>query len=706
MHISLKWINELVNLESIKLDTLIEKLTLGGFEVEEVIELEKNNQKHIVLDISATANRSDSLSIYGISTEIATLFNQPLKISKFTLKNENWKKIFESKTSLFLESYNCSMLIGVVIENLNSQTVPKWITDKLLFSKIIPSNSLIDFQNYILLETGYPFEFYDKKKIDSKIKDSNFNLSIENSINKHKFLASNGIVYDLDNSILTISANKIPISIAGIIPANEFSISKSTTSLLIEGSIFDAAKIRQQSRKLGLRTDRSSRYEKSLKTTYLNQSLFRLISLLRISNPDLICKIVTIKKTKEKEILPIFLKYKTINEILGPISKFENQNYSYLTPTKINEYLNRLNFKFDFDQSTLTWEIEVPYLRTDDITREIDVIEEIGRLHGFNNFLTTLPKLKTIGIEDFHYKTRKKITSCFLSMGFNEFIHYSLVNDTTYLTNEIEIINPLLSDCSKLRTNLLPSLINTLQENLNQKNLPIEGFEYGHVFSLNPVTKFKEKEHVAGAFRAIKNKFLSTNTEKTLNWFEAKGKIEQLFKQLNLATHWRTYLKGSTIKFFHPYRSAEIFLTNGIFLGTFGQIHPILANKLNLFPDIYLFEFDLEVIKTQVENNNLKFYRHYSLYPKIIKDLSFIVEKDIPFEKIQKTLYLNGTQFLSEINLLDEYRGPSIPDHQTSLCIQLIFQSDTRTLETKEIEAIMTKLQFILKQKYKISIRN
>jgi phenylalanyl-tRNA synthetase beta chain len=280
------------------------------------------------------------------------------------------------------------------------------------------------------------------------------------------------------------------------------------------------------------------------------------------------------------------------------------------------------------------------------------------------------------------------------------------VNDVTYLTNEIEIINPLLSDCSKLRTNLLPSLINTLQENLNQKNLPIEGFEYGHVFSLNPVTKFKEKEHVAGAFRAIKNKFLSTNTEKTLNWFEAKGKIEQLFKQLNLATHWRTYLKGSTIKFFHPYRSAEIFLTNGIFLGTFGQIHPILANKLNLFPDIYLFEFDLEVIKTQVENNNLKFYRHYSLYPKIIKDLSFIVEKDIPFEKIQKTLYLNGTQFLSEINLLDEYRGPSIPDHQTSLCIQLIFQSDTRTLETKEIEAIMTKLQFILKQKYKISIRN
>lgn len=706
MHISLKWINELINLESIKLETIIDKLTLCGFEVEEILELEKDNQKQIVLDISATANRSDSLSIYGISTEIATLLDLPLKISKFTLKNENWKKLFESKRNLFLENSNCSILIGVAIENLNNQTVPKWITDKLIFSNKIPSNSLLDFQNYILLETGYPFEFYDKKKIDSQIKDSNYSLSIQQGKSSQKFIANNSISYDLDDSILTISANEIPISIAGMIPANEFSISKSTTSLLIEGSIFDAAKIRQQSRKLGLRTDRSSRYEKSIKTTYLKQSLFRLISLFRISNPNLIIKIVTIQESKEKEIVPILLKYETINEILGPISNFKNQNSSYLTPTKITEYLSRLNFKFEYQQSNLTWVIEVPNLRTEDIIREIDVIEEIGRLHGFNNFLTTLPKIKTIGTEDSFYKTRKKITSCLLSMGFNELIHYSLVNDTEYSTNEIEIINPLLSDCSKLRTNLLPSLITTLQENLNQKNLPIEGFEYGHVFSVDPVTKFKEKEYVAGAFRGIKNKFLSTNSEKTLNWFEAKGKIEQLFQQLNLRTDWKRYLKGPTIKLFHPYRSAEIYLKNGISLGTFGQIHPILANKLNLFSDIYLFEFDLEVINSQVQNNNLKYYSHYSLYPKIIKDLSFIVDKTIPFEKIQRTLYLNGTQFLSEINLLDEYRGPSIPSQQTSLCLQLIFQSDRRTLETKEIETIMTKLQFILTQKYKVFIRN
>jgi phenylalanyl-tRNA synthetase beta chain len=127
------------------------------------------------------------------------------------------------------------------------------------------------------------------------------------------------------------------------------------------------------------------------------------------------------------------------------------------------------------------------------LTREIDLIEEIGRLHGFNNFLTTLPKLKTIGEEDPNYRTRKKITTCLLNLGFNELIHYSLVNEKTFVTNEIQLINPLLSDCSSLRSSLLPNLIKTLQENLKQKNISIEGFEYGHIFAKDQKKILKKK---------------------------------------------------------------------------------------------------------------------------------------------------------------------------------------------------------------------
>lgn len=705
MQISLKWINELVNIESINLDTLIEKLTLGGFEVEETLELEIDNQTQIALDLSATANRSDSLSIQGISTEIATLLNKPVRTSPYSMKNFDWKQKLNNLSVTISDEHNCSIFVAVVLENLTDLTVPKWIKQKLISSGIIPVNNLLDFQNYILLETGYPFEFYDFDKICSKLDCSNFKLSLSKVENKPKFLASNEITYELDLSNTILKANDLAISIAGIIESKDYQYSENTTSLFIEGSIFNAAAIRQQSRNIGLRTDRSARYEKSLKNTYLFQSLYRLIYLLRISNPKLICKLHTIAKNVESISRPIILRYKTVNEILGPIQNQTKNDFSYLTPETITDYLNRLDFKFSYDNSSLIWEVEVTDVRSNDLTREIDLIEEIGRLHGFNNFLTTLPKINTIGNEDPTYQTRKKITSCLLNLGFNELIHYSLVSQTTFIDNEIKLINPLLSDCSNLRLSLLPNLINTVQENLKQGNLFIEGFEYGHVFSKDRLKNFKEREYVAGIFGAIKTKLTWASSEEALTWFEAKGKIEQFFKQLNVLTYWKTLVLNND-KIFHPYRSAEIFLTNGQKLGTFGQIHPILSNKLGLSTQIYLFEFDIELIQDQIQMNKLTIYKEYTVYPKIIKDLSFIIDQKISFEELKTTLYANGTKFLSNINLLDEYKGKSIPEGQISLCFQLTFQSKERTLENKEIENIVNNLQLVLTNKFNALIRN
>lgn len=705
MQISLKWINELVDIETIKLNDLIDKLTLGGFEVEEILELEINNQKEIVLDISTTANRSDSLSIQGISTEIAALLDKPTKISNYSLKTNNWKKNIENLAETISGDSSCSMFLSVVVKNLTNTTVPKWMKQKLISSGIIPSNTLLDFQNYILLETGYPFTFYDFDKICLALNDSKFNLSVSHVNDPQKFQATNNIEYQLDNSILTVNANKLPISIAGIIEAQDFVYSETTKTFLIEGSVFNSAKIRQQSRTLGLRTDRSARYEKSLKNTYLIESFYRLIYLLRIFNPNLICQLHTINKIAEETPEPIILRYDTINEILGPTNQSKPGSFVYITPEKITNYLTRLNFKFKYDEVKLSWKVEIPDSRTEDLTREIDLIEEIGRLHGFNNFLTDLPKIKAIGTEDSNYKTRKKITACLLNLGFNELIHYSLVKEKTFLDNKIQLINPILSDYSSLRSSLLPNLVNTVQENLKQGNLPLEGFEYGHVFSPDPTINFKEKECVAGIFGGIKKKLSWSDSVNSLTWFEAKGKIEQFLNQLNLVTYWKAYSSIDTENLLHPYRSSELYLSNETRLGIFGQINPILATQLNLSSEIYLFEFDLEVIELQLRMNKLTLYKEYSLYPKIIKDLSFIIKNNVTFNKIQETLYLNGTEFLSEINLLDEYRGQSIPKHHTSLCLQLIFQSPKKTLENKDIENIIQKLQLILTQKFDATIR-
>jgi phenylalanyl-tRNA synthetase beta chain len=706
MQIPLKWINELVNVESIHLDDLIEKLTLGGFEVEEIIELEIDGQTQLALDISATANRSDSLSIQGICTEIAALLNKPITLSNYSLQTATWKQqFFDYVTTISNEeNVNCSTLLAIIIENITDFTVPKWLKQKLISSDIIPENNLRDFQNYILLETGYPFAFYDFEKICSKLDGSNFQLSISNATNGQTFTAMNDKIYELNSSNLLLKADHLPLSIVGIIENKDFQILETTTSLLIEGSIFNAATIRQQSRTLGLRTDRSARYEKSIKSTYLMESIYRFISLLRISNPNLNCKLHTFHQTPEQEFQPIRLRYQTISEILGPINNSQKA-FDYLTPEKITEYLNRLNFEFSYDNSKFNWEVQIPHSRSEDITREIDLIEEIGRLHGFNNFVTTLPKLKVIGNEDPSYKTRKKITSCLLNLGFNELIHYSLVSEKTFLENQIQLVNPLLSDCSNLRSSLLPNLIKTVQENLKQGNSFIEGFEYGHVFSGDIGAKFEEKEYVAGIFGGIQTKLTWSESERALSWFEAKGKMEQFFQQLNLSTDWQNLI-SETDTIMHPYRSSEISLINGVKLGRFGQIHPILANQFVLSSQIYLFEFDLEVIKDQLQKNKLVLSKEYSLYPKIVKDLSFIIRQDIKFEKLQEALYCNGTKFLSDIHLLDEYRGKSIPEGSTSLCLQLVFQSKEKTLETKEVENIMNHLQFVLSNKFDALIRN
>ena len=705
MQISLQWVNELINIKTVNLEYLIEKLTLGGFEVEEILEIELDHTKTITLDISATANRSDSLSIKGISKEIATLLNKPYRISKYLTKNWNKTAVhpdfsFQSNTIT-----NYSTFLAVSVENLEDVSSPRWLQQKLISSGIVPSNNLIDFQNYLLLESGYPFEFYDLDKIRSKTKNSNFQLTLTNNPKENSFLASNNLSYTLTESVLILEVNRLPLSIAGIISHNDFCYSNSTKSLLIEGSIFNSTKIRQQSRLLGLRTDRSARYEKSLKDDLLMEAFYRLISLLKISNPNLSCKFHTISESKKQNLQIIELHYQTIKEILGPVKGYSQRNAKYISPTTISNYLNRLNFNYTYNDSNLIWKVEIPTSRSDDITRQIDLIEEIGRLHGFNKFLTRLPRIKTIGIEDESYQTRKKITTCLVNAGFNELIHYSLVNKTTFLTNEIELFNPLITDCSSLRSSLLPNLIKTVNDNLKQGNFYLEGFEYGHVFSGNILTKFEEKESIGGIFGGIKTKPNWSDIAQPLSWFEGKGRIEQLFNQLNLVVYWKTYSDKIYDEMIHPYRTAELSLSDGTYLGIFGQIHPILARKLNLSPNLYLFEFNLDLVKDQIQTNKLATYQEYSLYPKIVKDLSFIVEQTFSFQEIQKILLLNGTKFLTEVNLLDEYQGKSIPNNQISLCVQLVFQSDEKTLQNKDVETIIVELQTLLTSCFNVQIR-
>lgn len=454
-----------------------------------------------------------------------------------------------------------------------------------------------------------------------------------------------------------------------------------------------------------MRTPRSSRYEKALKNIELINTFYHLISLLRISNPNLICKFHTLVKPVLKKKRTLLLNFHNIKKVLGPTKESTKEISKYISVKQITKSLKRLNFDIKYHKLEQRWEVTVPHLRSDDIIREIDLIEEIGRLYGFDNFLTRLPRFKKIGKKDLSYKTRKKVTNCLLNLGLSELVQYSLVNKKSDITNEIQLINPLVKDYTNLRSSLLINLLKSIQKNRNQSNLGFEGFEYGHIFFKNNFNKIQEIENIAGVFGEYQIKNSWMNKSELLNWFEAKGKIEYLFKKLNLSTYWKYEKLRKEEKLFHPYCTGIIYLKNQQKLGNFGQIHPVIAKKLNLSSNLYLFEFNFKLIRDEIEKNQLTLYQEYSTYPKIMKDLSFTINKNISFNYVERILYLNGSNFLQTINLIDKYSAKNIPTNQASLCLQFIFQSDKTTLQNKEVENILNNFKKILITKFGAKIR-
>lgn len=691
MEISLEWINELTSIKPHDLESLIEKLTLGGFEVESTNRRQIDSQDHVALDLTITANRADSLSIKGIAFEIAALLNQPRTDSKYLAKTNNWVSLFRQQEKLMEKPTGCRTFFALTVENINTFSSPKWLQYKLSSSGISPENNFRDFQNYIQLETGYPFEFYDLDKIQDKITAT------------QDFVIRIACV----NNIKQIFVNDISIGILGITPHKDLECSSQTQTILLEGSIFDAAAVRRQSRIVGLKTNRSIRYERALNNSNLVTACYRLISLLRINNPNLKSRLHTNSNRLTLKPTLICLDYQTIKNVLGPIKGSSVKKLMFIPIHHVTESLCRLGLNPDYDPALKVWNITVPAARHTDLENEIDLIEEIGRLYGFDNFLTQLPKLKHIGSVDASYKIRKKLTNGLLNMGLTEFVHYSLVNANmpTQKSHRITLINPLVSEYSSLRADLLPSLIQTLTTNWKQGNLLLDGFEYSHVFSRRSSGARLEREVVGGFFGAAKVKSPWVQPNKVIEWFEAKGHMEHLFHQLRLNVSWKTENSRKLSSSLHPYRTSLLVLDENRKLGIFGQIHPITAKRLNLPQELYLFELDFELIRQFSNTSGLTVVKAYSTYPKIVKNLSFLISDDIPFEKLQKLLYLNGTAFLTQIHLLDRYRGSAVQNGYTSLCIQLVFQSNKQTLQNKQIETVVQNLNLALEQNFNVHIR-
>nr|QWK41760.1 phenylalanyl-tRNA synthetase [Akkesiphycus lubricus] len=766
MYISLKWVQGLIGLKELTLNGLVNRLTLAGFEIESINKKKYLKTNDLILDISFTANRADVSNIRGLTNEIITLFNSglylqtPISINpliilesykkdlnltqnfysqdkdyKLLLKKTNFKfsnnyKILQYKYFLwesYLQKKSFSNTIRdlssqnkvesneyVTLFNKKSQTLkikesPYWIKKRLLLMGFKPINNIIDTINYLMIETGQVFFAYDLEALENLTSTSELIFVPKRTIDKSLFPISESKEVELTTNLLILEINNKIVSIAGLIQNFNTIINSTTSHILIQCGLYDSKEVKKSSKILGLRTDYSVKLEKQTDLNLIEQASIRLTHMFWTQNIKF--ESISSNKTHNKlyiEDSSLFYKYlkqskikikifyENIKKLTGPFNRDnELSNYQIISNLKL------LNFKICF-QTDQDCYIVVPLTRQLDIEREVDIIEEIVRTIGFNKFKPLRLNNNQFGYLTKIEKLKRSLRSYFLSVGFNESVHSILVKQN--YKDEIQLKNPIFSESSVLRISLLDGLIEKVI--FNQKNVgkSFETFELGRIYKLLPNGNRKEVEVVSGAFGG--QDFQSTwgSKNSSLNWFEAKGLLENLLEKLNISypIYWAP-IKNSTTEF-HPNLSNELFIGDHK-LGTFGQIHPSLALKNNISKKTYLFEFEIEVLNNFSKSKTLINYLPYSSYPVSYVDLSFIVNKCIFSEEIKQIITLFSQPLLRCVNLFDYYSNKPIKKGYCSLSFKLQFQSENRTLSNDEVAEIINPIIFYLEKHYDIKFQ-
>jgi phenylalanyl-tRNA synthetase beta chain len=335
------------------------------------------------------------------------------------------------------------------------------------------------------------------------------------------------------------------------------------------------------------------------------------------------------------------------------------------------------------------------------LEREIDLIEEVARLYGYDNFCDTLPSQSVAGHLPPSQAALRQNRTAFRGAGLTELMHYSLVKQLG--GNQIAISNPLFVEYSALRTELLTGLLDAFQYNIEQGNGPLNGFEIGRIF-WKEGEEMKEAEAIAGIMGAGPATWTRSGGEQSLSWFEAKGILEEVFRLLHLSVESKSDSENSLL---HPGRTASLWL-GGDRLGTFGQVHPQVRQERGLPEEVYMFQFSAGVLLSAIErgDNLARKFVPYSTFPQADRDIAFFVPVEVSVDEIQKAIAKVGGGVLESIQLFDEYRGENVPDGQRSLAFRLIYRGGDRTLTDAEIEPVQQGVRDVLVKNFEVSLRS
>ncbi|MDY2882140.1 MAG: phenylalanine--tRNA ligase subunit beta [Romboutsia timonensis] len=631
-----------------------------------------------LIEFEITSNRPDCRSIIGIAREAAVTLGKELKYPEIKVQACDEEMSFE----IDIQTDLCKRYCGRVVKDVKVGPSPYWMQRKLIEAGMRPISNIVDITNYVMLELGQPLHAFD-------LDDIKYNkMTVKMAEEGEKFTTLDGVERTLTSDMLVIGNQDKTLDLAGIMGGENSEIKDTTTSIFIEGASFAKENIRATSKKLGLRTEASSRFEKGIDINLAEEAVNRACQLIEELGCGTVLNGMLDYYPQKEEVQKVTVNPVRINKLLGvnvPMDQFIN-------------ILESLEFKCNLVSSEVL-ELEVPTFRLD-ITEDADILEEIARIYGYDNIPSaSLEGNATAGVKTEKQKFIDNVKSNSIACGLNEILTYSFVSprgvDKINLPaddekrNFVKIMNPLGEETSVMRTTLIPNMLDVISTNISHKVEEVSAFECGNTFIPQEGLPIETKKYCVGMYG------------KEVDFFVLKGVIESVLNNVGLKGY--EIEPETTNLTFHPGRCAKI-VYNNIYIGAFGELHPDVIENYNLGQRVYVAEINIDTV---FENLNLtKSYNPLPKYPSTSRDIALIVKDEVFVKQIEDIIKANGEDLVESYKLFDVYKGAQIEEGHKSIAYSITYRSKDKTLTDEDVAKVHEKILSELSEKLNANLRS
>ncbi len=624
-----------------------------------------------IIELEITPNRPDCLSMLGIAREVGAIEDRKLHKPSVDL-TECFEKTSNVASIKIIDPDLCPRYSARIIRKVKIGPSPTWMQQRLEKAGMRPINNIVDITNYVMLETGQPLHAFDFNTLHGG------KIVVRRARNGEHLETLDGVVRELDESMLVIADADRPVALAGIMGGEDTEVSDKTADILLESAYFEPSSIMRTSRSLGLLSEASTRFEKGTDPNGTIYAADRAAAFMAEFADGSVDKGVIDVYPKVIEPKKVPLRADRVNAILG----------TDLSLDGIVNILNRLELTAEVISNTTEMWVLTPTFRPD-LEREIDLIEEIARIYGYNNIKSTLPKSgdKQGGL-NLRQKLAESVKDRLVGAGLSEVLTYSFMdpNDVDKLQVPqgdplcwfVRLLNPLSEDLSVLRTTLLANLIKVLKYNVNREQYDVQIFEVGHTFWHESGKDMPDEETMLGI--AMTGAWKSDkwyDKARSIDFFDLKGAVESVLDELSIA-NWS--VRQFTHPALHPGRSAELLIDDES-IGYFGELHPNVQSDFDI-PRTYVAELSFNRL---IDNAKMqKEFSEIPKYPSIILDIAVLVDDPISNDQVLGVIEAAGKPLLKSARLFDLYRGKGVPEGKKSMAYSMVFRTPDRTLTDEE----------------------